>query len=91
MVVAIGQIPSPMIARTTPELKVHPRWGTLMVNEETCATTKEGVFAGGDVTTGAATVILAAGAGKKAAKYIDYYLHNKEKRGIWKELSNKEL
>ncbi|MCD6575137.1 NADPH-dependent glutamate synthase [Candidatus Aerophobetes bacterium] len=91
VVVAIGQIPSPMIARTTPELKVHPRWGTLMVNEETCATTKEGVFAGGDVTTGAATVILAAGAGKKAAKYIDYYLHNKEKREIWKELSSKEL
>ncbi len=88
VVVAIGQIPSPMIAKTTPDLKVHPKWGTLVVNEETGATTKPGVFAGGDVTTGAATVILAAGAGKKAARYIDYYLQNKEKEGIWKELSN---
>ncbi len=88
VVVAIGQIPSPMIATTTPDLKVHPKWGTLVVNEETGATTKPGVFAGGDVTTGAATVILAAGAGKKAARYIDYYLQNKEKEGIWKELSS---
>jgi len=87
VVVAIGQIPSPMIAKTTPDLKVHPKWGTLVVNEATCATTKPGVFAGGDVTTGAATVILAAGAGKKAAKYIDYYLQNKERKGIWKELA----
>jgi len=86
VVVAIGQIPSPMIARTTPDLEVHPKWGTLVVNERTAATTKPGVFAGGDVTTGAATVILAAGAGRNAAKYIDYYLQNKEREGIWEEL-----
>lgn len=87
VIVAIGQVPSPMIAKTTPGLEIHPKWGTLIVNERVGATTKPGVFAGGDVATGAATVILAAGAGKKAAKYIDYYLQNKEKEGIWEELS----
>jgi len=56
-----------------------------MVNEKTYATTKIGVFAGGDITTGAATVILAAGAGRIAAKYIDYYLNNKDREEIWKE------
>ena len=86
VIVAIGQSPSPLIAKRTPGLKVNPRRGTIMVNEKTCATTKIGVFAGGDVTTGAATVILAAGAGKTAAKYIDYYLNNKDKEGIWEEL-----
>ncbi len=87
VIVAIGQVPSPMIAKTTPGLEIHPKWGTLIVNERVGATTKPGVFAGGDVATGAATVILAAGAGKKAAKYIDYYLQNKGKEGIWEELS----
>lgn len=86
VVVAIGQIPSPMIARTTPGLKIHPQKGTILVNEETMATSKPGVFAGGDVTTGAATVILAAGAGKKAARYIDYYLQNNEKEDVWQKL-----
>jgi len=89
VVVAIGQSPSPLIAKRTPGLKVDPRRGTIMVNEKTGATTKVGVFAGGDVTTGAATVILAAGAGKAAAKDIDYYLNNKDKKGIWKELMEK--
>jgi len=86
VVVAIGQSPSPLIAERTPGLKVDPRKGTIMVNEKTYATSKVGVFAGGDVTTGAATVILAAGAGKIAAKYIDYYLNNKDREKIWKEL-----
>ena len=86
VVVAIGQSPSPLIAERTPGLKVDPRKGTIMVNEKTYATSKVGVFAGGDVTTGAATVILAAGAGKIAAKYIDYYLSNKDREKIWKEL-----
>jgi len=76
VVVAIGQMPSPLIARTTPDLRVDARRGTIMVNEKTYATPKVGVFAGGDVTTGAATVISAAGAGKTAAKYIDLYLRN---------------
>jgi len=86
VVVAIGQIPTPIIAKTTPGLEVHPRWGTLIANQKTGATTRPGIFAGGDVVTGAATVILAAGAGKTAAKYIDYYLQNKNKKGIWEEL-----
>ncbi len=86
VVVAIGQVPTPIIANTTPGLKVHPKWGTLVANLTTGATTKPGVFAGGDVVTGAATVILAAGAGKTAAKYIDYYLNNKNKPNIWEEL-----
>ena len=86
VVVAIGQIPTPIIAKTTPGLEVHPRWGTLIANPKTGATTRPGIFAGGDVVTGAATVILAAGAGKTAAKYIDYYLQNKDKKGIWEEL-----
>jgi len=86
VVVAIGQIPTPIIAKTTPGLEVHPRWGTLIANQKTGATTRPGIFAGGDVVTGAATVILAAGAGKTAAKYIDYYLQNKDKEGIWEEL-----
>lgn len=86
VVVAIGQIPTPIIAKTTPGLEVHPRWGTLIANQKTGATTRPGIFAGGDVVTGAATVILAAGAGKTAAKYIDYYLKNKDKKGIWEEL-----
>ncbi|NQS88174.1 FAD-dependent oxidoreductase, partial [Patescibacteria group bacterium] len=87
VVVAIGQSPSPLIAKRTPGLKVNPKQGTIVVNEKTCATRKVGVFAGGDVTTGAATVILAAGAGKTAAKYIDYYLKNKNKKGIWETLT----
>ena len=86
VVVAIGQIPTPIIAKTTPGLEVHPRWGTLIANQKTGATTRPGIFAGGDVVTGAATVILAAGAGKTAAKYIDYYLQNKDNKEIWKEL-----
>ena len=90
VIVAIGQIPSPIIAQTTEGLEVHKRWGTLIANEKTFATTKRGVFAGGDVVTGAATVILAAGAGKDAAKYIDYYLQNKDKPDIWEELTTAE-
>jgi glutamate synthase (NADPH/NADH) small chain len=86
VVVAIGQMPSPLIAKTTPGLEIDPGRGTIMVNEKTYATTKTGVFAGGDVTTGAATVISAAGAGKKAAKHIDYYLKSEDKEEIWKTL-----
>lgn len=86
VVVAIGQIPSPMIASTTPGLEINKRWKTLLANEKTMATSKKGIFAGGDVVTGAATVILAAGAGKTAAHYIDYYLNNKNKPDIWREL-----
>lgn len=73
VVVAIGQSPNPLIKNSTPELATHS-WGGILVEEETGRTSKEGVYAGGDTVTGAATVILAMGAGKKAAKAIDQYL-----------------
>ncbi len=69
VVVAIGQSPNPLIRQTTPGLDTQS-WGGIIVEEETMATTKENVYAGGDVVTGAATVILAMGAGKIAAKSI---------------------
>lgn len=75
VIVAIGQSPNPLIKSTTPGLETHP-WGGIIVEEETEATSRPGVFAGGDAVTGAATVILAMGAGKKAAKAIDEYLRN---------------
>ena len=86
VVEAIGQVPNPVVPQTTPGLKTT-RWGTLVSSPTTGATTKEGVFTGGDIMTGAATVILAAGTGKVAAKYIDYYLRNKDKPGVWEELT----
>jgi len=76
VVIAIGQTPNPLIKSTTPGLKTQ-KWGGIIADEETGATSKEGVFAGGDAVTGAATVILAMGAGKKAAVAIDNYLKNK--------------
>lgn len=69
VIIAIGQSPNPLIAATTPGLDVQS-WGGIIVEEETGATSKSGVYAGGDAVTGAATVILAMGAGKKAAEAI---------------------
>jgi len=77
VIIAIGQTPNPLIKSTTEGLDTH-KWGGIIVEEETGATSKEGVYAGGDAVTGAATVILAMGAGKKAAKAIDEYLSNKK-------------
>ena len=74
-IMAIGTSPNPLLRMTTPGLEVNKK-GTLIVDENEC-TTKEGVFAGGDAVTGAATVILAMGAGKKAAAAIDSYVKNK--------------
>lgn len=73
VVIAIGQSPNPLIKSTTPDLHTQ-KWGGIIVEEETGATSKRAVYAGGDAVTGAATVILAMGAGKKAAKAIDEYL-----------------
>ncbi len=73
VVIAIGQSPNPLIKSTTPGLETQ-KWGGIIVEEETGATSKDGVYAGGDAVTGAATVILAMGAGKKAAAAIDKYL-----------------
>jgi glutamate synthase (NADPH/NADH) small chain len=76
VIMSIGTSPNPLIKSTTAGLEVN-RHGGIIVEEETGKTTKEGVYAGGDAVTGAATVILAMGAGKTAAKAIDEYLSNK--------------
>lgn len=73
VVIAIGQSPNPLIRQTTPGLDTQ-KWGGIIVDEDTMKTSKDGVYAGGDTVTGAATVILAMGAGKKAAKAIDEQL-----------------
>ena len=76
VIMAIGTSPNPLIRSTTPGLETNKR-GCLVVNESE-ATSKEGVYAGGDAVTGAATVILAMGAGKRAAKAIDEYIRSKD-------------
>lgn len=76
VIIAIGQTPNPLIKSTTPDLETN-KWGCIVAKEETGATSKEGVYAGGDTVTGAATVILAMGAGKTAASAIDEYLKEK--------------
>ncbi len=76
VVVAIGQSPNPLIRNTTPDIETNNR-GCIVVKGEGGKTSKEAVWAGGDAVTGAATVILAMGAGKAAAKEIDEYLQGK--------------
>jgi len=76
VVMALGTSPNPVISQVTPGLKTH-RWGGLVADEETGQTTREGVWAGGDAVTGSATVILAMGAGKKAAVAMDAYIRSK--------------
>ncbi|MDB2162334.1 dihydropyrimidine dehydrogenase, partial [Clostridium butyricum] len=68
--------PNPLISSTTEGLEINKR-RCIVAEEETGLTTKEGVYAGGDAVTGAATVILAMGAGKKAAAAIDEYLKSR--------------
>ncbi|MBN2029454.1 NADPH-dependent glutamate synthase [bacterium] len=75
VVVSIGNSPNPLIPNTTPGLETG-KWGNIIIDEETGRTSKKGVFAGGDVASGAATVISAMGAGKKAAKSILQYLRD---------------
>lgn len=77
-VIAIGNSPNPLIPSTTPDIETG-KWGNIIADPETGKTSKKGVFAGGDVATGAATVILAMGAGKKAARGIDEFLQT----GVW--------
>ncbi len=78
VVCAIGQSPNPLIPQTTPGLSIG-KHGNIIADERTGKTTKKGVFAGGDIVSGAATVILAMGAGRISARYIDEYV----KTGIW--------
>ncbi len=80
VVVAIGNGPNPLIPRTTPDLEVK-RWGNIRVEKATGRTSRKGVWAGGDIVLGAATVILAMGAGRTAAKSIHEYLTT----GEWTE------
>jgi glutamate synthase (NADPH/NADH) small chain len=75
LIVAIGQSPNPLISTLTPGLNIE-RWGGIITEKDTGATSRKGVFAGGDAVTGAATVILAMGMGKSAAKAINEYLMN---------------
>lgn len=77
VIIAVGTSPNPLIRSTTPGLNAQD-WGGIIADEETGATSIEGVYAGGDAVTGAATVILAMGAGKKAAAAIDKYLSEKK-------------
>ena len=78
VIMAIGTSPNPLLKKTTEGLEVNARGG-IVVAEETGATSLQGVYAGGDAVTGAATVILAMGAGKTAAASIDTYLQNRDK------------
>lgn len=76
VIIAIGNSPNPLIQKTTEGLEISRR-GCIIVDEESMHTTRKGVFAGGDAVTGAATVILAMGAGKMAAAAIDQYIKEK--------------
>ena len=73
VIIAVGTSPNPLIKSTTEGLDVNTRGG-IIVDDATGKTSREGVYAGGDAVTGAATVISAMGAGKVAAKAIDEYL-----------------
>ena len=77
VIIAIGNAPNPLIRSTTKGIEANKK-GCIIVNEETMATTKEGVYAGGDAVTGASTVIKAMGAGRQAAHSIDEYIKNKK-------------
>ena len=76
VIMSLGTSPNPLISSTTPGLETNKR-KCIVAEEDTGLTSKEGVYAGGDAVTGAATVILAMGAGKNAAAAIDEYLKNK--------------
>ena len=76
VIMSIGTSPNPLIKSTTDGLETDKR-GCIVVEGESGKTTKDGVYAGGDAVTGAATVILAMGAGKNAAAAIDEYIQNK--------------
>ena len=77
VIMSLGTSPNPLISSTTEGLEVN-KWKCIIADEEYGKTTKEGVYAGGDAVTGAATVILAMGAGKAGAKGIDTYLSGKQ-------------
>ena len=73
VVVAVGTMANPIVPATTPGLETN-RWGYIVTKDDSGQTSREGVYAGGDIVTGAATVILAMGAGRQAARAIHEYL-----------------
>ena len=75
---SIGTSANPLLAQTTPDMQFNRKGYIVVESEKTGRTTKKGVFAGGDIVTGAATVILAAGAGRSAGMAIDKYLKDGE-------------
>ena len=75
VIMALGTNANPLLPQATPGLELN-KWGYIIADEETAKTSLDGVYAGGDIVTGSATVILAMGAGRKAAKAIDKYLNN---------------
>ena len=77
VIVAIGQGPNPLLTSTTPDLELT-KWGNIVVDEN-CKTSMEGIYAGGDIVLGAATVILAMGQGRTAAAAINEYLAKKKR------------
>ncbi len=77
VVIAIGNSSNPLIPQSTPGLETN-KWGNIIVKDDSMLSSREGVYAGGDIVTGGATVILAAGAGKKAARAIHDYIMNKK-------------
>lgn len=81
-VIAIGTGANPLVQSTTPDMRTN-KWGYIVADEATLRTTKRGVFAGGDIVSGAATVILAMGAGRTAARSIDEFLNT----GAWDDLA----
>lgn len=84
VVMSLGTSPNPLIGSTTPNLELQ-KWGGVIIDEETGETSRKGVFAGGDAVSGAATVILAMGAGRKAAKGIHDFLQGTEKNEVEQE------
>jgi glutamate synthase (NADPH/NADH) small chain len=78
VIVAVGNSSNPLVQQTTPNLDTDAKGRIVVENHETLKTSRRGVFAGGDIVTGAATVILAMGAGRKAARAINEYLDSGE-------------
>ena len=79
VIISIGTSANPIITQSTPDIKLNRRGYIEVYGEEGCYTSKKGVFAGGDIVTGSATVILAMGAGRLAARLIDNYMNT----GYW--------
>ncbi len=77
-VIAVGTGANPLVQSTTPDMQTN-KWGYIVADNDTLRTTKQGVFAGGDIVSGSATVILAMGAGRTAAGSIHEYLST----GVW--------